>query len=591
KEVIASAIASVGSVSDRSGLAGIDADLLEKFYAACADYKAWKEAGVAELFPYGDNTAAALAACEALKAKIADYFMRAKLAAFSADSVATLDVQTSRIGEISAKDLSACGDEIATYPLARINGSAALPLDLAAINPAWQAAFATLKSLVFDVDFPEAKEISEAEWNAVLAKFGAYNDWCGAKKGAEVEGLGLELVTKILDENRKEALLKLIDEDKALEPEALAIDSVGKLLRLYRDFAKLLGNFVTLTDFYSRNPETPAVFQAGKLYVDQRCTELCIKVEDMGKQGDVAALSGMYILYCTCTSKSLGKTLNIAAVLTDGDVDDLRPGKNAVFYDMQGNEYDAVVTKILDNPISIRQAFWSPYKKLARTITDRINKSAAEKDAKVSADLTAKANTAQLPADKNAAAAAAPKAPFDIAKFAGIFSALGLAAAFLATALAKLVHPWYMPLIVLFVLCILVSGPSMFIAWTKLRKRNLAPVLNANGWAINSNILVNIRFGATFTSLAKYPRLNLEDPFAKPKMAAWKKWLIGIASAIVVLGGVFAALYCTNHLKFIGIHNAKVEAKIEAQAAAEAAAEAEATVDAAAVEAEAAPAE
>ena len=74
----------------------------------------------------------------------------------------------------------------------------------------------------------------------------------------------------------------------------------------------------------------------------------------------------------------------------------------------------------------------------------------------------------------------------------------------------------------------------MFIAWTKLRKRNLGPMLNANGWAVNAVILVNVRFGATLTSIAKYPKLVLDDPFAEKKMPAWKKWLIGIAVVIVI---------------------------------------------------------
>ena len=90
----------------------------------------------------------------------------------------------------------------------------------------------------------------------------------------------------------------------------------------------------------------------------------------------------MYILYCSCTSEKLGKSFNIAAVLTDGDVDGIREGKNAVFYDRAGNDYTAKVIAIVDNPISIRQAFWAPYKKVARMINDKIDKSAAEKNEK-----------------------------------------------------------------------------------------------------------------------------------------------------------------------------------------------------------------
>ena len=89
----------------------------------------------------------------------------------------------------------------------------------------------------------------------------------------------------------------------------------------------------------------------------------------------------------------------------------------------------------------------------------------------------------------------------------------------------------------------------MFIAWTKLRRRNLGPVLNANGWAINAQVRINTAFGATLTSLAKYPLVTMPDPYADKKMPCWKKWLI----TIIVLGGIFCALYFTNTLKYVGL--------------------------------------
>ena len=54
-------------------------------------------------------------------------------------------------------------------------------------------------------------------------------------------------------------------------------------------------------------------------------------------------------------------------------------------------------------------------------------------------------------------------------------------------------------------LLLLISGPSMIIAYLKLRKRNLAPILDANGWAINASAVVNIQFGNTLTHLAELP--------------------------------------------------------------------------------------
>ena len=58
-------------------------------------------------------------------------------------------------------------------------------------------------------------------------------------------------------------------------------------------------------------------------------------------------------------------------------------------------------------------------------------------------------------------------------------------------------------LILLFVcLLLIVSAPSMVLAWLKLRRRNIAPLLNANGWAVNAASKISIPFGETLTDVA-----------------------------------------------------------------------------------------
>lgn len=542
KTLIKTIIDCMGSVTDRSGDPGIDTDKIEAFYTALADFKAWKEAGDADkanVFPYGDDTAAALAACMAVKDKVEDFFMRCKLASFNTDSAAVLDVSSAKIGEISGNNLAASVEEIATYPLAKVNAEHRLPLGNE-VNPAWAGAIANLKKLVIDKEFKNAEYITEEQWVSMMAKFGAYNAWMGAKAGAAVEGLGYDAVVKALEENKKEALLELVAQDKALEAKSNAIDQVDKLLHYYRDFYTLLTNFVTFSDFYS--PEKKAIFQAGTLYIDERACDLCVKVSDMGAHGTMAAYSNMYILYCDCTCKSKPGTMTIAAVVTDGDVGDIMVGKHAVFYDRDGLGWNATVTKIVDNPISIRQAFWSPYRKMAKSVEDMINKRAAEKDAKVMADANSKIDNANLPAD---GAKPEAKPPFDIAKFAGIFAAIGLAIGLVGAAIGGLFEwlgmHWYNIVIFFAIIILIISGPSMIMAWLKLRKRNLAPVLNANGWALNQRILVNTKFGATLTGIAKYPVVKGKDPFTT-KAPLWKRILNWFILAICLCVAVYFIL-------------------------------------------------
>ncbi len=562
KSVIAACIDTIGAVKDRGGLDGVNAELVEKFYAECADYAAWigdARSRKNEVFPYGDNTVAAFEACNILKDKVADYFMRCKLIGFDESVAGAVDVSAEKIGAIRDQNLDLNREEISLCPLARPRKEKFLPF--AEINPAWEAQFGALKSLVLDVDFKGEKGIDEDQWKTILSKFDAYQAWNAAKKGAAVEKLGADAVDGILKADKKADLLSLIAADEALRAESESIDDVNKLMHYYRDFAKLLRNYITFIDFYDRGRSGRASFEAGELYIDQRCCRLCIKVEDMGAHADMAKLSGMFLIYCVCTSKIKSETMNIVAVLTAGGIRDIRPGKNAVFYDRDGYAWDAQVTKVVDNPISIRQAFWSPYRKLANFINEKIDKSAAEKDSAAVANLVSKADNADL-----ATAAAANKKPaFDIAKFAGIFAAIGMAFGYIGAVLKDLIQgvantPAWKTLLLLVVLMLVISGPACFIAWKKLRKRNLGPVLNANGWAINSMVLVNILFGATLTNTAKYPKVKTKDPFKQ--VTPWWKRCLRIILVLVVVGGI---LYLTDNLGWAGLprHRAVEEEPVE----------------------------
>lgn len=492
-----------------------------------ADFESRGPAAVEQ--PYGEHTDALVAAVEALRDKINDHFLRCRLVRYDEGSAAVLDMSMERLGTISQQNLAACGDELATYPLARADKEAVLHLD-GIINPVWQAAVDTLRQAMTDAQIPDANTLTEGQWCALRDQLAAYS-----KAKAEAA------------EEHQKAL------DEALAAELAVSTPIEKLLFLHRDFYRLLHNYVIMSDFYSTDHK--AIFQAGKLYVDQRCCELCLRVADMSKHADtMAGLSGMYLIYCNCTSKVKNATMDIVAVLTDGDVDDLRVGKNALFYDRNGQDWDATITKIVDNPISIRQAFWSPYRKFGNWVSEKITKSAADKESKQFEDMTSKADAAtnDLTAKPEGADAKANEKKaqvFDIAKFAGIFAAIGLALGAIGGVLATLggfvVTKWYNILLLIAAAVLIISGPSMFLAWLKLRKRNLGPVLNANGWAVNSKIKVNVRFGATLTGLAQYPKLVLDDPFADKKTPTWRKWLYGILAVLVV---VFAILFFTKSL-------------------------------------------
>ena len=546
KAAIAAALETIGKIDDRSGAPGIDKDIIENFYKTLAEYRGWLDA--APELPFGENTDTAIALYTALDAKVKDFFMRSKLAAFTPDNASKLDVQAGRIEAISSEDLSGKADEIASYPIASITGKPEISLG-SALNPAWESRLRELAKIVLA---PDTDTITEEIWAETGARIAAYVSWKSAKAGAAVESLGEEKVRLLLEQDRKESLLGLVAADLELKAESESIDNVDRFLHVLKDFYRLLRNFITFDDFYCKDKSVKAIFQSGTLIIDQRACHLCINVEDMGRHNSTAAASGMYLVYCDCTTQSKPGKITIAAAVTAGEVGDLFVGKNAVYYDNAGTEWDAVITKIIENPISVAQAFWSPYRRMAKMVEDLINKSAADKDAKLMKDATEKINAAPAATASGDAKQVAP--PFDIGKFVGIFAAIGMALGMIGTAIAtifdKFIDLSLMQLVLVFLAIILIiSGPAMVMAWMKLRRRNIAPLLNANGWAINASSKISIVFGETLTDLAKFPKIKLKDPYARKGLSPATRILITLA----VLGIAFLALWLTGLLAWAGL--------------------------------------
>jgi hypothetical protein len=527
----------LGGTQDRSGAPGFDQAKLEQFFADCAAFDGWwkkAESDAKTVLPFGEATPAALTALEAVRAKIDDYFGRARLAAFDPRVQGLVNRDERSYAEIVGKDLSLSAMEVAHFPLAIVEAGRALRLT-AAMNPAWSAAVARFRATCCQ----DKAELTEAEWTALCSRLDAHKAWAANKAGGTVEKLGLTRVREILAGKSKDVLAKAIADDLAVAPQIDTMVKVEKLVRLHRDLYRLLNNYVCFSDFYARRG---AIFQAGTLMLDGRACDMSFHVTDAGKHAKLAPMSNSYLAYVDCTRPGSEK-MSVACAFTAGDSDNLFEGRNGIFYDRKGRDWDATITKIVSNPISIKQAFWSPYKKVLRSIQEAVAKKAAAADEAATGKLAAGAAAVGEAAKTGAAP---PKPKFDI----GMVAALGVAVGGISTALAGLLAgffglgPW-IPVGILGVL-LAISGPSMFIAWLKLRQRNLGPILDANGWAVNTLTKVNIPLGGSLTAMPKIPagsHRSLVDPYA-PKKSPWPKILF----ALLVLAGIAYALYRTNLL-------------------------------------------
>ncbi len=535
-------VACLGGTADRTGSTGVTSAQIDTFFGELSAYAAWvSHSAVKDIAVLGEATDAAVAALKAVRPKVEDFFGRCRLAAFDSRAAVALNRAESEYLAIAAKDLKITADEVSGFPLARIEGGRALPL-VEGVNPAWAAALATLRSAVVTPVLGAGKNaLTEADWAVLNAKFAPYETWLGSKAGSAVERLGLVRIKEILAGQGREALAALVARDQALEPEFKAISDVDRLVHYHRDLRALLHNFVNFADFYSHDQW--AVFQAGTLYLDSRSTELCIRVDG---PNPLAAMSKTYIAYCSCTRFG-SQAMTIAACFTQGDSDYLFIGRHGVFYDRAGNDWDAVITGIVDNPISIRQAFWSPYKKFVRMIDEMAAKRAAAADA-ASNDRLGKVADKAVTATVNAAATSAvqaaqpvPPKKLDVGVVAALGVAVGAIGGALATVGAKLAEMqwWQYPLILVGVM-FAISVPAMIIAWLKLRQRTLGPILDANGWAINGRVIINIPFGSKLTDLAELPPgaiRSLEDPYEDKAAAAKRRQFIGVLVILILAAG------------------------------------------------------
>ena len=486
----AMALAQDAGKSDADRLTVEETSAARNGHAARAQ-NAWEAAGQA-LQVLGQTTGAGFGLVTALDQKVEDYFVRCQLAVFDERASVALNVSEDALKALAPTALQANTPAITDLPLAHVTPAGSLPL-ARGLNPAWADQVAALRDQVVRPLLGTQDTLSAADWQAIKARFAPYAAWLAAKP----------------------------------DPNAVTdgVRDLEKLSRYVRDLQSLANNFVAFKDFYTAQGK--ATFQVGTLYLDGRSCDLCVAVNDAAKHAAMASMARICLVYCDCVRGA--EKMSVAAAFTAGDSDQLMVGRNGVFYDRLGRDWDATIAKIIDHPISLRQAFWSPYKQLARLVSSQVQKMAASK-AKASDDkLAALATQAGQSANTAAPKAAAPAA-FDVAKFAGIFAAIGLALGAIGTALAALLGGlfslswWQIPLVFLGVM-LLVSGPAVVVAWFKLRSRNLGPILDANGWAINARARINIPFGTSLTQLAQLPanaQRSMVDPYAdKPFRAPY----------------------------------------------------------------------
>ena len=303
---------------------------------------------------------------------------------------------------------------------------------------------------------PDKDALSRMEWKAVKAKFAPYRAWIAAKP--------------VMSPGSKDGL---VEEER--------------LLRYKLHLGELLENYVTMKRLYDY--DSYAIFQTGILRIDGREMNLCFHVDSEATHSALVDKSNCCVIYLKLTRPSEGAERLICAVVTAGRVGTLYVGRNGVFYDRDGKDWEAVITKVVENQVSLAEAFWAPWKKIGDGVAGMVKKFIGDRQAKAMDNVQKGTESTQA----GGAAMASSVAAIGI----GI-GMVGTAAAALISAIKGL-HPWWMFFVALAAVVLVVSVPSAILAYFKLRRRDIGAILNASGWAINRTMHFSMKRARGFT--------------------------------------------------------------------------------------------
>ncbi|MGE9297014.1 MAG: hypothetical protein ACQKBV_12075 [Puniceicoccales bacterium] len=609
KRVIRDIIATVGGEVDRSGANGVSADKVNAFYSAAKDFLDWwvlgypadkvhlpgyepppvvattdlsledavaegakAEEAVAEeavapkpelperdaaIFSLGEDTAAAYGALNAIRVKVEEFFAQRRIAAFDARAVTFFNFRESDLQSAGKRDESTLHEVMLDLPLAHVAADVDLPLS-DGVNPVYADALRALRDRVVKPILGDKDSLSPDDWAVLKAKFSDYEAWLNGKKGAAVEKLGAERLGAILRGSEKEALQALIKVDSALAGEIKAVEEVEKLLRLHRDLFRLLNNTVSLPEFY--NTERDAIFQTGTLIIDGCALHMCVEVLDVGAHSTIAQTSGIFLIYAEAKRKDQPSPIYVCAAVTSRSAGRMKIGKNGVFYDRKGRDWDARVTKVITNPISLREAIWAPFKAIGDIVTSQIEKITQSRQKAVEQQISSSITEMDkgVTHEPHSKPPEKTTAPADTKSsggmnVGGMLAGGGVAIAALSSSFAYIaqqvkalpdVYFFYTAGLVLF----FIIGPSLLLGFFRLRARDVGMVLEASGWAINGKMRLNLKLANDLTHVGRFPKSahKVEYAYLKEEARVRRKrfWISFLSVAGII---AFASWWFTNH--------------------------------------------
>ena len=542
KNLVLDTVAATGGTADLDGTQGATDKNIADFLAAANEYLTWKKQGdipagetKTDIMTFGADTAALAALSAQNAAKVEDFFKLCSMLAFDDRLVPQA---LGPVGKANAFD-PANPDEVDAYlnglPISTPVASNLLTLDPDKINPLYRNWWIDVAEKIIKPILGDVKAITRQDWGKIRGTFAAFEGYMSGKKGAIVEKIAIDkLKDYVSDKELLPAAAKLQELDKAVADTTKAAREVEKLLLYRTNLIRLANNFVSFSELYDK--DQIAMFECGRLVIDGRWFNVTFHVENPAGHLPMAKPSLMCLMYIEVTKN--GAKFNYVSPVTYGSKGNLGVGKRGVYFDLDGKEYDAVITQFVENPVCVREALLAPFSRLWNIVESKIESWSGDAEKKLQADFTKVVNdptaAAAAATTTTAAAPAAKPAGDKSGMFLGVsvaIAALGSAFAFISKTLASM----SMTGIIITIICALlvIMLPITILTYIKLRKQDLSAVLEGCGWAINLRMKLTSKLRGQFTNFGKYPK----DAEGTPKQRVFCRLVIVLLIIALAWGG------------------------------------------------------
>ena len=542
KAFVADAVTATGGTPDLDGTQGATLDQVKAFNDAIPAYLDWLAKGAlpegqatSEIYPFGADTAALLGLLDAKSALVNEFFKLCALQDFDTRLTGVVLQGNGAPAAIDPTQWPGVESHLQAMPLVQPNGKDQIPLDnLDYINPLYRDWWRDLLNKVIKpVLGADTAALTPAGWAQVQAVFGAYRAYMADQQGGICAAVAVENLRKYLADKELIPLAEdLATRDAAVAAILKEAGLVEQALLYLQYLIPLCNNFISFPDLYE--PKQLTLFERGKAVIDGRWFNMCFPVDDTGAHSALAANSSMFLIYIEVEAP---KPYVVCAPVTIGDKGNLVAGKRGIFFDRDGVEFTCHITKVIENPVCLKEALVAPFSKFGKMAEDKVSGMANNSDSTLTKSMGDALNDPKAAAAATAAQAPAQKDGGNKAMmFAGIgmaFAAISSALAFICKTLSSMSALAIVISIVAVILILL--APIALLAIIKLRRQDLSSLLEGNGWAINSRMRLTRKQRKTFSRGGLFPKDAEGTP--RKRFIRFITWLVIIA-LVILLGAV-----------------------------------------------------